>query len=131
PPPAAGELRPGLPLAAPDEPPPEMKVELVQELIKKLADELNTATAPGVGATPPARAPDPEAMINRSVSALEATARGMHARRRIKTPTGTPPPDAGPAGKEVPTRRPIAGPTPAPTPAPTPGPTPGPIAGTG
>src|SRR5262245_16881076 len=139
PPPAAGELRPGLPPAAPNEPPPEMKVELVQELIKKLADELNTATAPGVGATPPARAPDPEAMINRSVSALEATARGMHARRRLKTPTGTPPPDAGPAGKEVPARHPTAGPTPAPTrpptrpptQAPTLGPTPGPIAGTG
>ncbi len=109
PPLAAGGPRTSMPPAAVDQT-PEMRVEHVQELIKKLADELNTATAPpGTGeraAAPPARAPDPDGMINRSVDALEATARSMHARRRTKTPAGAPPPDVGPAGKEVPARPP-------------------------
>jgi hypothetical protein len=101
-----------------------MRVEHVQELIKKLADELNTATPPaGVGerAAPP-RAPDPDAMINRSVDALEATARSMHARRRTKTPTGAPPPD-GPAGK-VPAWPPAPSTTPGQVRGPAKGPTP-------
>jgi len=101
-----------------------MRVEHVQELIKKLADELNTVTAsPGVAeraAAAPVRAPDPDGMINRSVDALEATARGMHARGRPKTPTGAP--DFGPAGKEAPARPP--------TPGPSPGPVRGPARGT-
>jgi cyclic-di-GMP phosphodiesterase TipF (flagellum assembly factor) len=90
-----------------------MRVEIVQELIKKLADELNTATASaGLGeraAAAQARAPDPDGMINRSVDALEATARNMQTRRRMKTPTGAPPPDVGPAGKEAPAWRPTPG----------------------
>ncbi|MBO0741272.1 MAG: hypothetical protein J2P51_07580, partial [Hyphomicrobiaceae bacterium] len=105
-----------MPPATPDDQPPEMRVELVQELIKKLADELNTATAsPGVGAraaVAPARAPDPDGMINRSVDALETTARSMQARRRIKTPTGASAPDLGPAGKEAPARPPMPGTSP-------------------
>jgi cyclic-di-GMP phosphodiesterase, flagellum assembly factor TipF len=123
PPPAAGGPRTSLP-PAPDDQPPEMRVEHVQELIKKLADELNTATPPaGVGerAAPP-RAPDPDAMINRSVDALEATARSMHARRRTKTPTGAPPPD-GPAGK-VPAWPPAPSTTPGQVRGPAKGPTP-------
>jgi cyclic-di-GMP phosphodiesterase, flagellum assembly factor TipF len=122
--PAAGEPRTGIPPAAPEDAPPEMRVELVQELIKKLADELNTATATTVGeraAAPPARAPDPDAMINRSVDALEATARGMHARGRIKTPTGAPQPDVDASGKKAPAWRP--------TPATSPGPVRGPAQG--
>jgi cyclic-di-GMP phosphodiesterase TipF (flagellum assembly factor) len=95
-----------------------MRVELVQELIKKLADELNTAAAPAAvserGATASARAPDPDGMINRSVDALEATARSMQPRRRVTAPTGAPPPppNAGPAGTEVPAWRPTPGTSP-------------------
>ncbi|HEY7086317.1 MAG TPA: EAL domain-containing protein [Hyphomicrobiaceae bacterium] len=128
PPPAAGGPRPPMPPAADDQP-PEMRVELVQELIKKLADELNTATAPAAAgeraAAAPARAPDPDGMINRSVDALEATARSMQPRRRMKTPTGAPPPpNAGPAGKEGPAWRPTPGSTPGPVRDPAKGATP-------
>jgi cyclic-di-GMP phosphodiesterase TipF (flagellum assembly factor) len=108
-----------------------MRVEHVQELIKKLADELNTVTAtPGAAeraAAAPARAPDPDGMINRSVDALEATARGMHARGRLKTPTGAP--DFGPAGKELPARPPTPGPSAGPSAGPSPGPVRGPARG--
>jgi cyclic-di-GMP phosphodiesterase TipF (flagellum assembly factor) len=101
-----------------------MRVEHVQELIKKLADELNTVTgAPGVAeraAAAAARAPDPDGMINRSVDALEAAARGMHARGRLKTPTGAREPDVGPAGKEVPARPPGPGPARGPAKGPVP-----------
>jgi cyclic-di-GMP phosphodiesterase TipF (flagellum assembly factor) len=103
-----------------------MRVEHVQELIKKLADELNTATPPaGVGerAAPPPRAPDPDGMINRSVDALEATARNMHARRRTNTPTGAPP-NVGPAGKGLPAWPPVPSTNPGPVRGPAKGPTP-------
>ena len=138
PPPPGGGSRAFIPPVAPDDQPPEMRVEHVQELIKKLAEELNTATAPpSVGeraAVPPARAPDPDGMINRSVDALEATARSMHARRRTKTPTGAPPPNVGPVGKEMPawpsTLAPSSGlgsgPNPGSSPAPVRGPAKGP-----
>src|SRR5262245_28019318 len=55
-----------------------MSVELIQDLIKKLADELNTATGSERGATP-VPGQESEAMIGRSVAALQATARTMHA----------------------------------------------------
>jgi cyclic-di-GMP phosphodiesterase, flagellum assembly factor TipF len=55
---------------------PEMSVELIQDLIKKLADELNTGT-PGVRAEKPVAANETEAMIGQSVAALQATARTM------------------------------------------------------
>ena len=58
-----------------------MNVEYIQELIKKLADELNgPVQAPLPEARPAAEATsaaDTEAMIGRSVAALETTARGM------------------------------------------------------
>ena len=61
--------------------PPEMNVELIQDLIKKLADELNGAPpSRDTSAEPePALAPanETEAMIGRSVAALETTARTM------------------------------------------------------
>jgi cyclic-di-GMP phosphodiesterase TipF (flagellum assembly factor) len=67
-------------LASPaGEPPAEVNVEYIQELIKKLADELNgpvQAPLPDEGGSQIAAA-DPDAMIGRSVTALETTARGM------------------------------------------------------
>ena len=55
---------------------PEMSVELVQDLIKKLADELNSTTA-AERAEKLLPANVTEAMIGRSVAALQATARTM------------------------------------------------------
>jgi cyclic-di-GMP phosphodiesterase, flagellum assembly factor TipF len=67
------------PALATGEPPAEVNVEYIQDLIKKLADELNgpvQAPLPDERAAQ-AIAGDPEGMIGRSVSALETTARGM------------------------------------------------------
>jgi len=67
-------------------PPPEINVEVIQDLIKKLADELNGTsggtsgrdTSAEAGAGPePAR--EPEAMLGRSIAALDAAARAMRA----------------------------------------------------
>jgi cyclic-di-GMP phosphodiesterase TipF (flagellum assembly factor) len=59
----------------------EVNVEYIQDLIKKLADELNgPVQAPLPEARPGAESTssaDTEAMIGRSVAALETTARGM------------------------------------------------------
>jgi cyclic-di-GMP phosphodiesterase TipF (flagellum assembly factor) len=63
----------------------EIKVEVIQDLIKKLADELNgppshDADAEGGAAAEPGRAPEaPEAMIGRSIAALDTAARAMRA----------------------------------------------------
>jgi cyclic-di-GMP phosphodiesterase, flagellum assembly factor TipF len=70
---------------------PEVNVEIIQDLIKKLADELNGAVPaqPGGGPElpfpPEARA---ESMLDRSVEALETTAHGMRT-------AGPPPLDRG------------------------------------
>jgi cyclic-di-GMP phosphodiesterase, flagellum assembly factor TipF len=67
---------------------PEMSVELVQDLIKKLADELNSTTA-AERADKPIAPGTTEAMIGRSVAALQATARtmpGPHADLRAAAP---------------------------------------------
>jgi cyclic-di-GMP phosphodiesterase, flagellum assembly factor TipF len=60
---------------------PELNVEHIQELIKKLADELNGGPPSHEEGTGPDRAIMPanetEAMIGRSVAALETTARTM------------------------------------------------------
>lgn len=60
---------------------PEVNVEYIQELIKKLADELNGGPPPQDGKddldSPLAPANEAEAMIGRSVAALETTARTM------------------------------------------------------
>jgi cyclic-di-GMP phosphodiesterase TipF (flagellum assembly factor) len=58
---------------------PEMNVELIQELIKKLANELNSGPASREGGGEPEAAPDigADAMIGRSVAALETAARTM------------------------------------------------------
>ena len=80
--PRAGELPGASPGAAPSPPDtsqPEMSVELIQDLIKKLADELNTTTGSERSAASPERAPDAEAMIGRSVEALQTAARTMQA----------------------------------------------------
>ena len=65
-----------------------MSVELVQDLIKKLADELNSTTA-AERADKPITPGMTEAMIGRSVAALQATARtvpGPHADLRAAAP---------------------------------------------
>ena len=84
--PAAGERGPAVPAM-----PPELNVELIQDLIKKLADELNSPPPGEEGAGAPAQPPAhasahaaapapttaPEAMVGRSAAALDATARAM------------------------------------------------------
>jgi EAL domain-containing protein (putative c-di-GMP-specific phosphodiesterase class I) len=60
----------------------EINVEVIQDLIKKLADELNGPSrrvADTAAESTPGSEPDahPEAMIGRSVAALETTARAM------------------------------------------------------
>ncbi|HWB47177.1 MAG TPA: hypothetical protein VG900_17220, partial [Hyphomicrobiaceae bacterium] len=52
-------------------PPPEMSVEVIQDLIKKLADELNGAD------TKEAASEGPEGAIGQAVKALDTTARSM------------------------------------------------------
>jgi cyclic-di-GMP phosphodiesterase TipF (flagellum assembly factor) len=91
---------------------PEMSVELVQDLIKKLADELNSTTA-AERAEKLLPANVTEAMIGRSVAALQATARtmpGPHADLRAapggaQAPVGSVPswwPTAEPAADATP-----------------------------
>ncbi|KAB2914607.1 MAG: EAL domain-containing protein [Hyphomicrobiaceae bacterium] len=61
--------------------PSEKNVELIQDLIKKLADELNGVPPPAAQerAAQPPSTQDAEGMIGRSVAALEAAARTMRA----------------------------------------------------
>jgi cyclic-di-GMP phosphodiesterase, flagellum assembly factor TipF len=76
---------------APDAAQPEMSVELIQDLIKKLADELNgTPAAPAPAKPEPANAT--EALIGRSVAALQTTARAMA--EPTASPPAAPPPAA-------------------------------------
>jgi cyclic-di-GMP phosphodiesterase TipF (flagellum assembly factor) len=81
-----------------------MSVELIQDLIKKLADELNgTPAAPAPAKPEPANAT--EALIGRSVAALQTTARAMA--EPTASPPAAPPPAAAvpePEG-EAPTSR--------------------------
>jgi len=56
----------------------ELSVELIQDLIKKLADELNTTSASDRDSKP-APANETEAMIGRSVAALQAMTRSLQA----------------------------------------------------
>ena len=73
------------PVAAPPEAAPgaqpEVNVELIQDLIKKLADELNGGPPARDGEAQPEAVPAPEsaaeAMVGRSAAALETTARSM------------------------------------------------------
>jgi cyclic-di-GMP phosphodiesterase, flagellum assembly factor TipF len=58
---------------------PEISVDFVEESIKKLADALNTAPSGERPAPQPQRGEDAEAMIGRSVAALQTTARAMQA----------------------------------------------------
>jgi cyclic-di-GMP phosphodiesterase, flagellum assembly factor TipF len=73
---------------------PEMSVELIQDLIKKLADELN-----GKPAAEPAAKPEPanatEALIGQSVAALQTAARTMQ--EPAKRTSAAPAPEAPPA----------------------------------
>jgi cyclic-di-GMP phosphodiesterase, flagellum assembly factor TipF len=93
-------------------PPPEMNVELIQDLIKKLADELNgappasEANAPAMAPPAPAPTNETEAMIGRSVAALEATVRTMRGASEAPLDTGTGP--ASGFNPAAPARRPGA-----------------------
>ena len=61
-------------------PPPEMSVEVIQDLIKKLADELNGAEAENV-------APEaPEVAVGHAVEALDTTARSMQSALEAGSP---------------------------------------------
>ena len=68
--------------------PPEMSVEMIQELIKKLADELNTQpqTPPKVRGKLVPQQPDPDAMVQRSIAALETAAKSMRASAAAQPP---------------------------------------------
>jgi cyclic-di-GMP phosphodiesterase TipF (flagellum assembly factor) len=75
---------------------PEMSVELIQDLIKKLADELNGTPAPAAErAAKPEPANATEAMISRSVAALQTTARTMQEPAKAPAPEA---PEAETAG---------------------------------
>jgi cyclic-di-GMP phosphodiesterase, flagellum assembly factor TipF len=74
---AAGDPQASEPPRLPDASQPDMSVELIQDLIKKLADELNTATGSERLAAPAEPGQEVEAMVGRSLSALQATARTM------------------------------------------------------
>jgi cyclic-di-GMP phosphodiesterase TipF (flagellum assembly factor) len=90
---------------------PEMSVELVQDLIKKLADELNSTTT-AERADKPITPGMTEAMIGRSVAALQATARtvpGPHADLRAAAPGEG---SRGPATGGAPSWWPVAEPAP-------------------
>ena len=93
---------------------PEMSVELVQDLIKKLADELNSTTA-AERADKLLPASVTEAMIGHSVAALQATARtmpGPHADLRAAPSEGHQAPAAGGVPSWWPTAEPATGATP-------------------
>jgi cyclic-di-GMP phosphodiesterase TipF (flagellum assembly factor) len=72
----AGEAQELAPRLAPS----EINVEVIQDLIKKLADELNSPAgreAPADGKSAPGLAVEPDAMIGRSVTALDTASRAM------------------------------------------------------
>src|SRR5262245_6074181 len=93
-------------------PQPAMSVEFVQDLIKKLADELNSTTAAAQAGKPiPASAT--EAMIGHSVAALQATARtvpGPQAHSRAAPGQAPQTPSAAGAPSWWPTMAPASGP---------------------
>jgi cyclic-di-GMP phosphodiesterase TipF (flagellum assembly factor) len=91
PPTASDEPLEAPPPAAEEPVQPEMSVELIQDLIKKLADELNGTPPPETAAKPePANAT--EAMISRSVAALQTAARTMQ--EPAAPPAASPAPEA-------------------------------------
>jgi cyclic-di-GMP phosphodiesterase TipF (flagellum assembly factor) len=102
-PPAASIVPETEPAEAHEPPQPEMSVELIQDLIKKLADELN-GTAPLAPERPvgPETRPEPanatEALIGQSVAALQTAARAA-------TPEPVAPP---PAARSTPETEPAA-----------------------
>jgi EAL domain-containing protein (putative c-di-GMP-specific phosphodiesterase class I) len=74
--------------------PSEVNVEVIQDLIKKLADELNAPSARDDGAEggpAAASAAAPEAMLDRSVAALDAAGRAMRADSGEARPALEPP----------------------------------------
>ena len=87
-----------------------MSVELIQDLIKKLADELNTATGSERPATASERTSDTEDSVGRSVSALQTAARAMQAPAGEAAAAAPSLPDIGPPpGGQAPAWRPTAG----------------------
>jgi cyclic-di-GMP phosphodiesterase TipF (flagellum assembly factor) len=104
---------------------PEMSVELIQDLIKKLADELNTSVGSSAGerSDKPAPANATEAMISQSVAALSGaqptprTVPGPHAHYEAAPTSAT---AAAPASVSSwwPTTEHAPGPTPTPPPRP-------------
>ena len=86
---AGGEAAAAVPQETTEPAQPEMSVELIQDLIKKLADELNGTPPPASDrAAKPEPANTTEAMISRSVAALQTTARTM------QEPPAAPAPEA-------------------------------------
>ncbi|HWE20577.1 MAG TPA: EAL domain-containing protein [Hyphomicrobiaceae bacterium] len=75
--------------------PSEVNVEVIQDLIKKLADELNAPPRNDSAEGAPTAVPDaaPEAMVGRSAAALETAARAMRAgeaRAALEPPVAAP-----------------------------------------
>jgi cyclic-di-GMP phosphodiesterase TipF (flagellum assembly factor) len=120
PPLPVGDAQAAEPPRLPDASQPDMSVELIQDLIKKLADELNTATGSERLAAPSEPGQEVEAMVGRSLSALQTTARTMRdpaGQAEARVPPGGPAAPAGPvpAWWPMPTSEPrpeLAGPAP-------------------
>ncbi len=108
-----GEPRSGAQPSLLDPSQPEISVDFVEESIKKLADALNVATTSGRPGSPSERADDTDAMLGRSVEALQTTARAM--RTRPGDAAAAPQPsDVGQVPAWWPTPEPASGPEAAP-----------------
>jgi cyclic-di-GMP phosphodiesterase TipF (flagellum assembly factor) len=74
----------------------ELNVEVIQDLIKKLADELNGPTARDADSAPAGEAHvEPEAIVSRSAAALDTAARAMRASEPAAAPAPPLPPVPG------------------------------------
>jgi cyclic-di-GMP phosphodiesterase, flagellum assembly factor TipF len=74
--------------------PSEINVEVIQDLIKKLADELNSPGRDGQGDEMPVQplSAEPDALIGRSVAALDSASRAMRGAQAERGEAALPPP---------------------------------------
>jgi len=97
--------KPGQPAPAPQDlearlAPSEINVEVIQDLIKKLADELNGPGRDGHGDEVPVQplSAEPDTMIGRSVAALDSASRAMRGAQAGGGEAALPPPLPKPRG---------------------------------